>query len=802
MRIRLSTRLVIGIAVVVTAMLLMLVWNSVRLINSSHMELFERSIRQETIVLANSLAPGLAVDDRAMLLDSLSLMTNRKNLVYSAVYNRDGVLLSYIGDKNSQTVNPQEQDQKRVANVDGVYTIAQKINLAGQYMGTLYASYTQGEVKDITSKTRIQNTIIAVIALLISIVFTIAVGIFLKRRLYDLEMGAQKLSKGELSYRIAIKGNNEISDVARSFNLMAENLFDMQAELQYKNAELGRETGRLHTLLNGVNAVIIEFDPASCQSLYVSKEAVNLLGYETSEWFGDQFLCDHIHPDDLVVMQAKIENNIIAGQSYTFDYRMQHKNNEYLWVRSILTAVDEVKIGLILRGLMINITDQKKAEERIVYLANHDALTGLMNRRRFQEELHRCIRSADRFRHKGAVLFIDLDQFKYVNDSLGHQGGDEYLIAVAKCLQESIRDVDILGRLGGDEFGIILPEINDDDIESVATKLLALLSEEVLVSQGLQAHISASIGGAIFPDHSNEVSDLLAKADAAMYTIKAQGRNGFHLYHDSDRQLQHMQEKVHWEDRIKRALSEDSFLFHYQPIIEINSGDIAHYEALLRIYDKDNDKLIMPSAFIDTAERFGLIKDIDTWVLEHAIQKLGEESARGNPISLAVNLSGRNFGSTELLRKLEYWLQHYKAIPENLIFEVTETAAVENLSQARSFIESLRALGCKFALDDFGVGFSTLHYLKHLPVDFIKIDGSFVRNLHTETSDRVFVKAICDIANGLGIYTIAEFVENKEIHTILTELGVDEAQGYYYSEPLATMEAEYEFSNVDASLSK
>ncbi len=800
MHTRLSTKLIIGIIVVVTAMLLLLVWNSVRLINSSHMELFERSIRQETVVLANSLAPGLAVDDRAMLLDSLSLMSNRKNLVYSAVYDRNGTMQAHIGDNENAGEKQADLLHNRMTYADGVYTIIQKIMLAGQYLGSLRASYTQGDVKEITRKTSLQNTAIAVIALIISIIFTIFVGIYLTRRLHDLEVGALRLSEGELSYRIPVNGNNEISDVARSFNLMAESLSEMQHELQNKHAALGRETGHLQTLLNGVNAVVLEMDPFNCRYLYVSDEAVNILGYQIDEWFGENFLCEHVHPDDLPILQAKMKNNYKPGRSYTFDHRMKHKNNEYLWVRSILNIVDDSDDGIIIRGLMIDITEQKYAEERIVYLADHDALTGLMNRRRFQEELHRCIRSAERFNHQGAVLFIDLDQFKYINDSLGHQGGDEYLIAVAKCLTDSIRDVDILGRLGGDEFGIILPEVNAKDIEHIASKLLKKLSEQVLVSQGLLTHISASIGGAVFPEHSNETSELLAKADAAMYMIKAEGRNGFHLYHDDDRQLHQMQEKIHWEDRIKRALQEDLFVLHYQPIIDIKSGDVAHYEALLRIYDVDNNKLIMPSAFIDTAERFGMIRDIDKWVLENAIRKLGKESAQGTPVTLAVNLSGRNFGSKELLEKLEYWLQHYKAIPENLIFEVTETAAVENLSQARSFIESLRALGCKFALDDFGVGFSTLHYLKHLPVDYIKIDGSFVRNLHQESSDRIFVKAICDIAYGLGINTIAEFVENEEIHAILGELGVDEAQGYYYSEPLDSLETVYDYTGEDKSV--
>lgn len=251
--------------------------------------------------------------------------------------------------------------------------------------------------------------------------------------------------------------------------------------------------------------------------------------------------------------------------------------------------------------------------------------------------------------------------------------------------------------------------------------------------------------------------------------------------HDDDTLMQ-MHAKVHWEDKIHRALAEDRFTLHYQPIVNLKTHEVIHYEALLRLKDQDGS-LIYPHAFLDTAEHFGLIRDIDKWVLRHAVKKQAESIKNGNPISIAINLSGRNFGHSDILQHLQLALDEFDADPHALIFEVTETAAVENFGRARSFIESLRSLGCRFALDDFGVGYSSFHYLRNLPVDMIKIDGSFVRNLHLNQFDRIIIKAISDVANGLAILTIAEFVENEEIQNLLLDLGIEYGQGYQLAMP-------------------
>ncbi len=788
MKIRLSTKLILSVVAVEAAMLSLLVWNSVRIINTSYTEYIQRSIEQETELIANALSPGLAAHDRALLTDTLSLLNKNKSYVYAKVYDYSGELLAenrlkpHFQEEKPGPVNPLVNP---IAKSNDVIDTHKDIYLAGQLLGSLSAGYSLEMVQRLTEKARYQNTTIAVFTLILSVLATIGVAYYLIRRLGKLEEGARALAEGNLSYRIDVKGSDEITDLAGSFNHMALTLSSAREELEKEHIALERETTHLQTLMNGLDAVVLEANPAAdYRFIYVSGEATDHFGYEPEEWLTEKFWFNHVHPEDLenfsrTVTDTKRDKN----QSYSIDYRMRHKNGRYIWVRSINSVVPDDKGNILIQGLMLDITEEKKAEERIIYLAEHDALTGLYNRRRFQDELEHHIALAKRYRYQGAVLFIDLDQFKYINDSIGHQGGDEFLIKVSNCLTTVLRETDVLGRIGGDEFGIIMARAEKDEIEEVANKILNALREQIHVANNLRVQTSASIGVSVFPEHGTSTGELLAKADAAMYGVKASGRNGYSIYDVSDQRLSHMRDKIHWEDRIRRALAEDDFILHFQPIVNLENGETTHHEVLLRMYDRDADRLIMPNSFLDTAERFGLIKEIDMWVIENAIRIAGESSGAMNNLGLGINLSGRNLGDAELLHNIESWINKYHAEPGNLIIEVTETAAVDNLFQARKFIEALRSLGCRFALDDFGMGFSSLHYLRNLTVDFIKIDGSFITKLESEEADRIMVKAIANIAKGLGIQTIAECVESESTLNVLKSLNVDMAQGYLLGVP-------------------
>jgi len=762
-------------------MLTTLVWNSVRLISSSHADVLQHHVNEEAKLLANLLAPGLAANDRATLVDALSLAQKEKQIVYALVKNSNGDIMASIGDVPESI---QEDNSYQDAKHDGMYCLIKEITLTQQKLGTLSMGYSIGYVETLIAKTRFQNTAIAAIELLLSILVTLGVGYFLIRSLRKLEEGAKALARDELQHRIELYSNDEIGDLAHSFNDLADHLAQTRSALAEEHKALEEKTTQLQTLLDGVNAVIVEANPVDCQFKYVSRDAENLLGYSTQTWKEANFIKTHMHPDDTEHFEQQVAAHISKPGTVSIDFRMFHKNGELIDIRSINNIKHDESGQIVCRGLLLNITEQKQNEKRIAYLAEHDALTGLFNRHRFQEELDRALTYTERFTQEGALIFIDLDQFKYINDTMGHQAGDEYLCTVAERLSASLRKVDILGRLGGDEFGIILPNTNRNEVEVVAKHVLSGLVNPQQGSIVNTTPVTASMGIVLFPEHGMLAGELLAKADAAMYSAKDKGRNTYHIYSDTDKKLTAMHAKLQWEQRIRQALEQDLFILHYQPVFHLDNRTVSHYEVLLRM-DDGHGGLIPPGAFLDIAERFGMIHDIDRWVLNKAIQAQGDSCKTSQPVCLAINLSGRHFGDSQVLDWIKQYIQQSGADPTRLIFEITETAAVENISQAARFTEALHSLGCWLALDDFGVGFSSFHYLKHLPVDMVKLDGSFVRHLSRDKFDQVFIKSMSEMAHGLGIISTAEFIESEDVIDILLELGVHLGQGFHLARPSA-----------------
>jgi len=818
----LSSRLVTGVTLISALMLSLLVWNSVRLINSSNAELIEQATREKSILLAEILVPGLLYNDRAILTDvfrqlrdsksfqrerlrknnrpttksETSKLTNSNNqnvlfrdLVYAVVTNRNGKVMARLNNKIINIGKHTEDSSYKQATIDGVFDIQQDIIInaddntgSSQYMGKLYAGYSISKAQLLTQKTQWQNTSIAIFALLLSIATTMGLGFLITRHMRNLEQGAQALRRGELEHRVPISEDHDFGGLARAFNELAWHLETTQGQLKEKHQALLREKGYLQTLLNGVNAVVWEANPETGRFTYVSQEAENLLGYRMEEWLEVGFCESHLHSDDKQWVLEERNNATTNPGDQQRDFRMLDNSGKIIWVREMSSCDLDANGVLTQRGLFLDVTDEIESEEQVLFLAEHDALTGLINRRSFQNELKKQIEYAEIYNVTGALLFIDLDQFKYINDSYGHQIGDEFLIEISNRLSDALGKSDYIGRLGGDEFGIILPNANQALAENFSSNLLQILTESDVRIANKTLHVSASIGIALFPGKDLNYNQLLAKADTAMYTAKDHGRNQFHIYSSKDSATRIMKQKIRWEELIRDALANNKFILHYQPIVNLETAETVHYEVLLRMIN-ENRVLISPNEFLDTAERFGLIKKIDHWVLSKAIEHQGKSMQNGNPIKIAINLSGRHFGHSELLDIVNRAISFHKADPKSIIFEVTETEAVKNFDKARIFIDALRKIGCRFALDDFGKGYSSYYYLKKMPLDFVKIDGAFIRNLHTDQTDSVFVKALTELAHGFGIITIAECIENEEVIPILRRLGVDLGQGFYMGSP-------------------
>ena len=429
-----------------------------------------------------------------------------------------------------------------------------------------------------------------------------------------------------------------------------------------------------------------------------------------------------------------------------------------------------------------DISERKRFEKQLIHLADHDPLTDLLGRKRFHRELERELSKAVRHQIAGAVLFVDLDEFKFLNDSLGHRAGDEFLVSLARLLRRKVRHSDVIARLGGDEFAILISYANRDAALVMANSLLEAIRQHSIVLQGKPVGLTASLGVALFPEHTTNAEDLLSYADLAMYQSKRNGRNQITFFEPHGSLEAELDARMKGESQIRAALEENRFVLFAQPIWDIDAMQVEMFELLIRMIDEEG-QFVPPGAFLGTAERFGLIQSIDRWVVTQAIQTLAGQRKTGNNLCLSVNLSAKAITDSELVPLIRTSLAETGVQPSRLLFEVTETAAVADTNQAQAFVAELRGMGCRLALDDFGVGFSSLYQLKHLPVDYLKIDGSFIRDLTRNPVDCHLVKAIVEVARALGKKTVAEYVGDEETLHLLQQFGIDYGQGFFLGKP-------------------
>ena len=543
------------------------------------------------------------------------------------------------------------------------------------------------------------------------------------------------------------------------------------------------EQQRLGALLSAMNIGIlfedrqgrVEFVNPAFRRLWAIRDDLNLTGYATKE-----VLSYSTHrfarPDHAskYIMQVLDTNEI--SERFEIDL---YDGRILTQLSYPVTEHDGTRLGRL--WVYEDITQERQTAKQLLYLAERDPLTGLQNRHRFQEQLEHQLQMAKRQDVRFALLYFDLDEFKYINDTFGHRAGDTVLVRIAGEIASLVRSGEIFARLGGDEFDILIELKQDSEPAALAARIVHAIPSIPFRFRGTNIRMTASVGIAIFPDHGLEIEDLVAHADTAMYQAKSQGKNSWCLYNASRDLSEVMTTRMTWKNRIVQALEQNLFEVHFQGIYETSGQALKHLEVLVRMRNPlVSDQLIMPGQFIPLAEKNGQIIEIDKWILKHSIELLAS-CAEMPP--LAVNISGRSFDDPSLPYFIQTLLRDYGVDPGRLIIELTETAAVSDIQDAQRFIEAIHQTGCSVCLDDFGSGFSTFGYLKYLGIEILKIDGMFIRDLIKNPDNQVFVKAMVDVARGLGKSIIAEFVEDAETLNMIRELGVHYAQGYYLGRP-------------------
>lgn len=557
-----------------------------------------------------------------------------------------------------------------------------------------------------------------------------------------------------------------------------------------KQAEEALQTAeqRFRDLVNSTDGIVWEADATTFDFTYISQQAERLLGYPVEYWLKPGFWVEHLHPDDKSWVPEYF--SACAGQleSRDFEYRFIARDGRTVWLRDIVTVVIENDVPRWLRGIMVDITERKAAEEEIKNLAFYDPLTRLPNRRLLLDRLKQALASTVRNGREGALLFIDLDNFKTLNDTLGHDIGDLLLQQVAQRLGPCVREGDTIARLGGDEFVVILEDLSKRALEAaaqtetVSDKIIATLNQPYQLAMH-KCHSTASIGATLFSGHQQAIEELLKQADIAMYQAKKSGRNTLCFF---DPQMQNtINARAILEGELRKALENQQFHLYYQIQVDglYNPSGV---EALIRWLHPERG-LISPAQFIPLAEETGLILPIGQWVLDAACAqlKIWQQDALTRDLVLSVNVSARQFRQADFVARVQTIVQHHAINPRLLELELTESILLESIKDTIATMNVLKEIGVQFLLDDFGTGYSSLQYLKRLPLSQLKIDQSFIRDIVVDSNDRSIVYTIIAMAQSLNLNVIAEGVETEGQRQLLLSKGCTAYQGYLFSKPVS-----------------
>ena len=536
---------------------------------------------------------------------------------------------------------------------------------------------------------------------------------------------------------------------------------------------------RLNAALSAATDVAYDWDLVTDQIVWLGPVGALFLTAGSAPADTGAAFTRQINPEDVPQRKKALSDHYNAGAEYDCDFRVRQGNGAYCWLHDRGRAVfssDGKPVRML--GVLRLANRWKQHEAQLAHLASYDDLTGLFNRSRTRDILGDTLRQGQRYGMTGAYLVIGIDKLSMVNEVYGYSAADAVIVAVGQRIEELLRSSDFLGRVGGDSFGAVLTRCPVEHMSAVAEKILRAFREQPVRTSFGQYHVNVSIGGVVFPAAAHTGSEVMARAEVALQQAKQAGRNCFVEYSRSDDQRREQRNSVEIGDQVMAAMKADRICFAFQPVVDGRTGQVAFYEALMRVVMEDG-ALIPAGLFVQAIERLGLVRHIDYHTLDLAVRELDAHPS----VRLALNISGLTVSDEGWLRRLATLLGERQQLAERLIVEITETAAMQDFDESARFVRAVRELGCRVALDDFGAGYTSFRHLQALSIDLVKLDGSYVRNLSENRNSLLFVRTLLELANGVGLQTVAECIENSDEADMLKAEGVTFLQGYHFGRP-------------------
>ena len=730
-------------------------------------------------LIGNRSTAALSFDDATLAKENLSSLEQVTTVQFACLYDTQGRLFTSFEVKGYRGESCPDQYTGQITHFKKtLLNVYKSIILDADTLGAVYihANLESAFIQ------KFKYIILIFVVLLVATVVTFfltapLLGVItapLKKLLTTVNNISQQQDFSQRAHR---QSNDEVGELVDAFNIMV-------ATVEQQN----------NALIVAKNHYLALYDDNPTMVFHLSANgniiSVNRFGAKqldlTSEELRNRSIFDFIHPDDLQAAKMMFDLCVASPHKvHKQEIRKVCRDGRIIWVRETARLINTEHQQNNFLLVCEDVTETKMLSAKVEYQASHDALTGLVNRSEFDTILQLVVEQAKHDENEHALCYLDLDQFKVVNDTSGHMAGDELLKQLGNVLKVQVRKGDLLARLGGDEFGILMHDCSLNQAAHVCEQLRNVIRDFQFAWEDRSFSVGVSIGISSINSATGNAVDILKEADAACYAAKDKGRNRVHVFRPDDEELASRQGEMQWVEKIQKGLDENCFVLYGQLIVPISdSKEGLHFETLVRYID-ENGQTIPPGAFLPAAERYNLATALDKWVIAHLFEWLANHPDCLDELAVcSVNLSGLSLSDESMLNFITETFDVYSIPMSKICFEITETAAIGNLNSATKFIQHLREMGCSFSLDDFGSGLSSFAYLKNLPVDFLKIDGLFVKDILHDKVDLAMVKSINEVGHVMGKKTIAEFVENKDIFNLLNELGVDYAQGYGIAKPV------------------